>query len=68
MKLTTNQLNTLCIVQEEKSLSHQTHKVNTRTMNSLYSKGLVRNANYANGPHWEMTDKGEELLNQKTKK
>lgn len=68
MKLTDKQLSSLQILQEEKTLSHVTSKVNKNTMNSLYFKGLVRSVNYANGLHWEMTDRGIELLNKQSTK
>jgi len=67
MKLSDNQLSSLFILKEEKSLGHNNSKLNKNTMNSLYFKGLIRNVNYANGPHWEMTDKGIEFL-EKTKR
>jgi hypothetical protein len=61
-KLTKNQKNALCILAEEKSLSKNNCKLHNNTMNSLYSKGLVRLSRYANGEFWEITDSGLNVL------
>jgi hypothetical protein len=62
LNLTTNQIESLNILNEEKSIPMNSSKVNKNTMNSLYFKGLIRCPKYANGFFWEMTDKGLDYL------
>ena len=62
-KLTQKQIDTLCNLHEDKSWPIDTLKAHKNTLNALYFKGCVKLVNYANGEHWEMTDRGCDELN-----
>lgn len=65
MKLTEKQNEALVVLHDDKSLPINNNKVNKKTMNSLYFKGLVKLPRYANGEFWELTDKGLNYINHK---
>jgi len=62
--LTKQQLSTLVELSEDKAWEHNTTKAHKNTLNSLYTKGLIKSVNYANGEFWEMTDKGLDAINK----
>lgn len=59
MKLTFHEENSLLQLAEDKLWSKSSMKTpHMNTIKSLVKKGLITERNYANGVHWEMTDKG----------
>ena len=56
------QLSTLVELSEDKNWEHDTMKAHKNTLNSLYNKGLIKSVPYANGKFWEMTDNGQDIV------
>ena len=62
MKLTSPQKGALQVMSMGTCLQVRNNIVDTRVMNNLFKKGLVRCPRYANGEFWELTDKGLEQI------
>lgn len=62
MNLTPAQKGALQVMSMETCLQVGDNTVDTRVMNNLYDKELVRCPRYANGEFWELTDKGLEQI------
>jgi len=62
MKLTKNQTNILYNLYKDKTWAFNKPKAHKKTIESLYKNNLIIVVLYADGLHWELSNKGLEIL------